>query len=217
MGFLEHLDELRTRIIRAGIARRRRHAGGVRLLRAARRLRAAADPRVAAGRQRARVHQAGRRVLVLPERLADRRPAAVGAVRDVPGLALHRARAVREREEDGDPVRRADVSRQPGRRALQPLRAVSGADDVLRRVQLGADEVHARRRGHRRPVSEDDARDGRRLSDSDGGVLPREDAAGHRPVSLAQLPVRHPADLHRRRGADAVHRSRGTRSSSPRR
>ena len=136
-----------------------------------------------------------------------------------------------------EPVERCDdVCRQPVGRALQPVSAVSGADEVLRRIQLAADEIHAGCRGDRRAVHEDDDRHDRRLSDPDRGLLPREDAAADRAVPLAPLQVRDPDHLHRgcrpdarrqplepdrRRGADdrplsAQHRPRMDRRAKAR-
>ena len=93
MSFLEHLDELRKRIVRACLA----IAVGVLvgfffidtifnfLL-------APTRKRAAAGRH-ADLHPAGRGVLSLHHRLADRRRGHRRAVHHVPGLDVHRARA----------------------------------------------------------------------------------------------------------------------------
>ncbi len=58
-------------------------------------------------------------------------------------------------------------------------------DGVLRQLQRHRSRLHAAARGHVRPVHEDAARHGPRVPDADRRVLPREDEAGDRAVPLA--------------------------------
>ena len=98
MGFLEHLDELRSRLIRACIALVAGMAVSfVFALRLGDLLLAeilsSLPPRIVAHLQ-----PAGRRLRVLPRPLADGRTHPGGAIHDVSSVALHRAWPAQERE-----------------------------------------------------------------------------------------------------------------------
>ena len=137
MSFLEHLDELRKRIVHSLPSRvARRHPRRL--------LRSSTASSISSWRRRAKVlpagskliyTAAGRSLLALHPDLADhgRRPR--GAVHHVSGVAVHRARPVLEREAARDSVRAAVDDRLRRRRAVQPLHRVPVHDEVLRELQ----------------------------------------------------------------------------------
>ena len=107
MGFLEHLDELRTRLIRACLAIGAGMVVSFALSREDRRDRAVVGAGVAAARHGADLHEAGRRIRLLPRSVADGRRRAGRAVRRVAGVAVHRAGTLRQRAAAGGAVRAA--------------------------------------------------------------------------------------------------------------
>ena len=101
MSFLEHLDELRKRIVRSCLAVGVRRSRDVLLDSADLQFHSRADAPGAAARRQADLHAAGRSVLALHHRRPDRGRRRRRAVHHVSGLDVHRARPVLERKADG--------------------------------------------------------------------------------------------------------------------
>ena len=76
------------------------------------------------------------------------------------------------------------------RRGLLALRGVPAHVEVLRELLGRDDRVHAAHRGHLQHVYAHAARDGGRLSNARDGVLPGADGSGHRPVDDPPVQVR---------------------------
>ena len=148
MSFLEHLDELRKRIVHSLIA----IAVGV-VDRASRSFSSIYDfllaptQAVLPAGSKTDLHAAGRSVLAATSRsslIAGVDPRV--AVHHVSGLDVHRAGPVLEREEVRDPVRAVLDARLPRRRGVQSLHRVPVHDDVLRELQHAGSAVHAEAR-----------------------------------------------------------------------
>jgi hypothetical protein len=105
MSFLEHLDELRKRIVRSCLAVAFGNSRDVLLDPADLQFHSRADAPGAAARRQADLHAAGRSVLALHHRRLDRGRRRRRAVHHVSGLDVHRARPVLERKADGVSVR----------------------------------------------------------------------------------------------------------------
>ena len=110
---------------------RRRHAGRVRVHQSDLRFRLPSDSIGPAARQQADLHAARRGVLRVRADCADRGHRVRRAVRDVPGLAAHRAGAVSAAQDLCRLVHSPDDRRIHRRRALQPLHRVPVDDRVL--------------------------------------------------------------------------------------
>ena len=206
MSFLEHLDELRKRIVRAlislcvGVAHRRvLHRRHLRVRHAA----AAAD--APAGRDDD-LHVPDRSVHAVHPHRAHRGAVHRGAADLLAGVVVRRAGALRQGAALRHSVRAAVEHRRPRRRGVLPLRRVSADVAVLRELLERARLVHAAHRGRVQRVHADAARHGGRLSDAGARVLPRADGSRHCALDEPPIQVRHPRDLGDRRGHHAERR-----------
>ena len=109
-----------------------------------------------------------------------------------PGPAL-------EREEVRDSVRPLHDDRPPVRRGVQPLHRVPVHDAVSRQLQRGRPRLHAEDLGDLRHVPEDGARHGGGLPAADGRLLSREAESRVGALPLEQGQIRDSARVHHRR------------------
>ena len=185
MSFLEHLEELRKRIINACLGVAVGIGASFFFIQTIYDFLTAPAISHASRGQQTHLHAADRSVLALHHHLAHQRRGVRGAVHHVSGLDVHRPGPLREREEVRHSLRAvldAGISR--GRR-VQPLRGLPVHHDLLRQLQHAEPHLHAAVERGVRPIREDAARSRRRLPDAHRRLISSRRSASSPPASCS--------------------------------